>query len=202
MAVSLTVTVGGYDYGFDFEDQRIDIDATLSTISVEDLYDAIKSAQEDVVGVVYPTIALAEGKTSLGSGSYTYLTVILQGDWKFNSLKTSGFVIITGGNCVRSDGGMIVKENPLITYFNQTSQAGVLVESGTSGLTPTESATLSAIQSTMLTLSRWKSLFFKRTNTVSGGKVTQYVAGDVSEEQVTVAVAYDGDDIPTSETPS
>jgi hypothetical protein len=195
----LTITYGGFDYGFFFTDQRIDVDATLTTIQVIDLYEVIKLAQETEVGISFDTIANGEGRTPLQGSDSTYLTVILFDNWRLNSLKTSGYIVVTGGNLVREDQGLPVQPNPLVTAYIQTSQAGVLVETGTSGLTPVESQALLNIYQEMLTKERYKSLQFNRENTVEDQRITSYVAGDESEEEVEIAVTYDNDNIPIKE---
>lgn len=195
----LTINYNGYDYEFYFVDQRIDVDATLTTVQVIDLYEVIKLAQETEVGINFPTIANGEGRTPLGSVDSTYLTVILYDNWRLNSLKTSGYIVVTGGNLVRDDQGLPIQPNPLVTSYIQTSQAGVLVETGTSGLTPTESQALSNINEEMLTRDRFKSLYFNRENTVENQKIVGYVAGDPEEEEIEIAVTYNTDDIPISE---
>lgn len=143
MSVALTITIDGYDYGFDFEDKRIDIDATITDLDVSDLWTAIKKAQEHELGIIYPLIADAEGLTTLENSIKTYLTVSLRSTWEINTLKTSGKFTVKGGNLVRADEEDPFRDNPLITYINNLSQAGVVAETGVSGLTPEESTLLS-----------------------------------------------------------
>ena len=146
MTVIYTATIGGYDYGFDFADQRIDIDAALSSVVVGDLWDAIQEAQADVVGMPYSQIATAEGLTTISTGITTYLTVTLLDSWELNTLLSSGKFQVAGGNLVRDDEADPFRDNPLITYINNLSQAGVVAETGISGLTPEESTNLAAIK--------------------------------------------------------
>lgn len=207
MAAAYTSTINGYDYDFDYEDQRIDVDASLTTIPVVDVYDAIKEAQANLIGIVYPVIAHAEGLTDLDESIQTYITVILQDNWALNSLKSSGFVIINGGNLVRSDSGLIVRENPLITYFNQTSQAGVVFTIATgSGLSTEEHNQLLSIPTETITESRFVDLTFNKTNTIEGTetskRITSYKAGTVDGSEIDVNVTYDSEDeyaLPESE---
>lgn len=149
MAVIYTATVDGNSYGFDFVDKRIDIDASLSSVSVGDLWDAIQDAQASTEGIPYDEIATAEGLTTLSTGVSTFLTVAFNSTWEINTLLSSGKFEVNGGNLVRVDNDDPFRDNPLITYINNLSQAGVvaIAETGTSGLTPSESAQLSAIAS-------------------------------------------------------
>jgi len=126
MPVIYTATVGGKDYGFDFADKRIDIDATVLSVSVGDLWDAIQEAQAATEGMAYDQIATAEGLTTLSTGITTFLTVTLLTTWEINTLLSSGKFEVAGGNLVRDDEDDPVRDNPLITYINNLSQAGVV----------------------------------------------------------------------------
>ncbi len=126
MSVDYTATIDGKDYGFDFEDTRIDIDATLDTLEVEDLYEAIKDAQGSEQGMAYNTIANGEGLATLSAGIQTFLTVTLLSTWEINTLKSSGKFEVRGGNLIRQDGSDPFRDNSSITYIAFLSQAGVL----------------------------------------------------------------------------
>ena len=161
MPVNYTATIDGKTYGFDFEDQRIDIDATIDVLDVINLYESIKDAQSSDAGIVYGTIANAEGLASLSTGIKTFLTVSLLGFWEINTLKTSGKFEVIGGNLIRADGADPFRDNSLITYIAFLSQAGILAETGTSGLTTAESETLTNLNtkiSTTLTHARAASM--------------------------------------------
>lgn len=138
MAVSLTVSVDGNDFGFDFSDFRIDIDSAIDSLQVGDLWAAIKLAQADQTGIVYEVIAASEGETALSVGVATFLTVKLFDQWEVNTLKSSGKFEVKGGNLVKSNGDDPFVDNPLITYINNLSQAGVIatIETGVSGVVP------------------------------------------------------------------
>lgn len=146
MAIIYTVTLGGKEYGFDFEDQRIDIDATIATLDLGDLYTAIKEAQASEVGIAFNVIARGEGLSPLSASIKTFLTISLQDSWELNSLKTSGKFEVSGGNLIRADGADPFRDNSLITYIAYLSQAGVVAETGVSGLTAEESAKLDAVK--------------------------------------------------------
>lgn len=135
MAVTYTATVSGLTYGFDFIDQRIDVDALITKCEVTNLWTAIKEAQASVEGIVYPQIATAEGLTALSTGISTFLTVSLLEGWELNTLKSSGKFEVAGGNLVRADEADPFRDNPLITYLNNLSQAGVVADGGGGGST-------------------------------------------------------------------
>lgn len=126
MAVIYTAILEGYQYGFDFADQRIDVDVTLSSVKVVNLWTAIKEAQAWSGGIVYSNIATAEGLTTLSTGISTFLTVELLENWEVNTLQSSGKFEVKGGNLVRADEADPFRDNPLITYINNLSQAGVV----------------------------------------------------------------------------
>lgn len=144
MAVIYTATVNGKTYGFDYEDQRIDVDATVDTMLVTDLWTAIKEAQAVTQGISYNKIARGGGTDTLGTGVTTYLTVTLLDNWEVNTLKSSGKFEVTGGNLIRDDEADPFRDNPLITYIAFLSQAGIAtqIETGVSGLTAEESTRL------------------------------------------------------------
>ena len=149
MAVIYTVTVSGKEYGFDFADQRIDIDATIDSMLVGDLWLAVKFVQSTIQGMAYDRIATGSGSDTLGTGVETFLTVTMLDNWEISSLKPSGKFEVTGGNLIREDQEDPFRDNPLITYIAYLSQAGIAthIETGVSGLTPAESAQLDRINS-------------------------------------------------------
>lgn len=148
MAVSVTINVNGFSYGFDFFDFRIDIDAGITILSVTDLWTAIKDAQDEPAGIDNDPIANAEGLTDLSPGIATFLTLRLNDPWEINTLRSSGSFSVVGGNLTRADGSDPFRDNPLITYINNLSQAGVVATVSTgSGLSSEQDATLTAINS-------------------------------------------------------
>lgn len=189
MGVSFTATVDGKTYGFDFEDQRIDIDATVDSMVVGNLWTAIKEAHEDSQGIVWPKIADGGGSDTLGTGIETYLTVTLLENWEVNTLKTSGKFEVGGGNLIREDQADPFRDDPAITYIAFLSQAGIAttVETGVSGLTPAESAQLSGT----LREDRFKLLNFNKEVTRDGNdKIGSY---GVNNGEFDVNVTYDED---------
>ena len=191
MAVDYTATIDGKSYGFDFEDQRIDVDATIDVLNVVDLYEAIKDAQGSLAGMTYATIADAEGLASLSAGIKTFLTVSLRTAWEVNTLKTSGKFEVSGGNLIRADGADPFRDNSLITYIAFLSQAGIQSESGVSGLTTAESETLTTLNALIDELHKVHGLSAGNPMTVTptsrtAGSISQTISGD-GETTTTVA---------------
>jgi hypothetical protein len=171
MAVAYTTTVGGFEYGFDFEDRRIDIDERINRLGVGNLYTAIKEAQASPVGIVYPGIAEASGLDQLSEGISTFITVKLI-DWEINTLKVTGKFEVAEGNLIRSDGQDPFRDNPLITYINFISQAGVRATFSTgSGLSAEQDARLMAIPTVTLQADERSHLLAIPTTGGGGGAV-------------------------------
>lgn len=146
MAVSFTTTIGTTDYGFDWVSKVIEIEAAVTDVSAADLKLAIHDAQDGTEGMSFDQIANFGNPVVLTASSSTFLNVILLSTWKILSLSTSGTLTVGDGNVVSlADGIDIFSDNPLVTYVNNTSAAGVLVESGVSGLTAGEAAQLAEL---------------------------------------------------------
>lgn len=143
MADMLTVTVGTTDYTFDWIDQHIHIEALVTSISADDLKTAIHDAQDDEIGVPYPPIADFYNPVQLTPTSKTFLNVVLREQWRIESFSTSGTLVVGDGNVVNVNNGIdIFVPNALVSMVNNTSQAGVLVTGGGSGLSAAESLQL------------------------------------------------------------
>ena len=98
--MSVLVTVNGIDFTFRFDAQVIDVDNSVVTLDVYDLWVAIRTAAGGAVGMAYPPIARAGGLDTLDSvqNIQTFITVTLFDNWEVNSLKVGGKVTLTGGN--------------------------------------------------------------------------------------------------------
>lgn len=125
MAIAFTTTVNTYSYEFDFALQYIYIDATLDAGEVEDLYTAIKEAQESESGMASDVIASGSGLDELDPGISTFLTVRLFDEWEIRSKKVSGKFVFKGGNIVKDNGKDPFYEDGSISYIAFFSQAGI-----------------------------------------------------------------------------
>lgn len=147
MSVIYTTTVGSIDFGFDWEDQEIEIDSTTVELSAVDLKTAIKMAEGSEIGIVFPGVADFGNPVTLTAAASTFLTVILRDQWRILSMRTSGTFTTGEGNVVNVNNGIdIFAENPQVSGINNISSAGVLVETGVSGLTSSEAANLLLIK--------------------------------------------------------
>lgn len=130
MAVTHTETVNGTDYGFDFDDQEIEVEAGVASSSAADLKEAIRAAEASVVGIVWPDIVDTANPVVLTASTSTFLVNKLLDMWKILSLSVSGTFTVEDGNTVSdADGIDIFAPNVNVTLVNNTSAAGVLVQS-------------------------------------------------------------------------
>ncbi len=147
MAATFTTIIGSTIFGFDWVNQYIEIDASTTIVTAADLKLAIHDAQDQPEdGMPNNQIAKFSNPVVLTTTSSTFLVVKLLEQWKILPLATSGALVVQDGNTVNENTGIhIFAYNPLVTKVNNTSAAGVLVESGTSGLTSSESATITEL---------------------------------------------------------
>lgn len=143
MAAQQTVTVGTTDYEFDYTNSLISVENLVAEVTAADLKTATRTAEYTEVGIVFPDIVDTANPVTLTASASTFLVVILLDLWKIDSLSTSGTFTVGEGNVVHiTDGSDIFNVNALVAMINNISAAGVLVETGVSGLTAGEAAQL------------------------------------------------------------
>lgn len=146
MAIALTVTVGLTDYSFDWIAQEISIESGVTNITAADLKQAIGDAQDSTQGMSYNPICSNANPVTLTATSKTFLNVLLNDQWRIDSLSPSGPLTVGEGNVVNVNNGIdIFVNNPLVNFTNNTSAAGVLVQGLGSGLSPGEQSQLSDV---------------------------------------------------------
>lgn len=149
MAVEYVATVNGTDYGFDWVDQEIEVEAGVANIVADDLKDAIREAEATAVGMSYDDIMSGAGDPTIldpAQGIATDRSVILLSGWRVLSLSTTGTFTLGGGNIVNIVTGVdVLGQNTQITSINNVSQAGTRVSIG-SGLDTTQDANLTFIK--------------------------------------------------------
>lgn len=146
MADMLTVTVGTTDYTFDWIDQHIHIEALVTEVSAADLKTAIHDAQDAEVGIPFDPIADFFNPVTLTPTSSTFLNIVLRDQWRIESFSSSGTLVVGSGNVVNVNNGIdIFVPNALVSMVNNTSQAGVLVTGGGSGLSAAEALQLADV---------------------------------------------------------
>lgn len=84
----------------DHEQQLINITSPQDTLTCQELIDAIRTEEASASGIVYPQIATASGKESLGEGVYVGMTVNLIPPWQVKFWTGNYIAKVSGGNLV------------------------------------------------------------------------------------------------------
>jgi hypothetical protein len=97
---------------FDFTARQIQVQqARGSSLDIQDLINAVRTAEATEEGIQHPNIADAEGKASLGGGVTVGITVELVNNWQLKWYSDGVYqASISGGNLV---GG--ISDNPIAT---------------------------------------------------------------------------------------
>lgn len=135
-----TYTVPGKgDLKFYWVDKEIWADNAITTLTAQELIDAIREVEDSPIGILSPYIANATGKDTLGGDVATAITLTILDNWLIYSERGSGFFTIKDGNIVRHDATTPFKANVNITYQQVLFQGGVIttINSG-SGLSTDE----------------------------------------------------------------
>lgn len=117
--------------------------AEAQPLLIQDLVNAIRTEEASARGIAYDQILDATGKDDLGGGASTGITASLRSTWKIQFAAGAYQATITGGNLSDALSRVSNTGNPQVLVLS--SAAATLVETGTSGLTPEESAILSAL---------------------------------------------------------
>lgn len=182
MADMLTVTVGTTDYTFDWIDQHIHIESGVLEVTAADLKQAIGDAQDDPIGMPFDPISTNFNPVTLTATASTFLNVVLNDQWRIDSLASSGTLTVGNGNVVNVNNGIdIFAPNALVNMVNNTSQAGVLVQGTGSGL--------DAGQTTQL-LEIWRRLALDASN-----PLTNKSDGGIEATDIDITATPSGDDI-------
>lgn len=102
------------------------------------LVNAIRDEEASERGIAYDQIADATGKEDLGGGVQTGITLALRSTWKIEFAAGAYQATITGGNLADALNRVYNTGNPQVLVL--ASAAATLVETGVSGLTPSEAA--------------------------------------------------------------
>ncbi len=122
---------------FNYYTQIIDITSPQTTLDIQLLINAIRAAEFDNIGMVYPQIAEASGKTDLGGGVITGITLYLYPNWQIRFWEGNYTATITGGNITGGLGGQPIAYTPGVQILIIQSASSTLVF-GTGGLTQAE----------------------------------------------------------------
>lgn len=118
-------------FTFDFVLHLIQIDDGITSVDVDDLYDACKEAQASEEGILSDPIAYGSGLVDLGDGVKVGLTVELLGTWQIRFAEGTYIAKISGGNLVGGPGGDPVAYSAGVqTLLMQSAAATVVSLSG------------------------------------------------------------------------
>jgi hypothetical protein len=119
---------------FNYYTQIIDITSPQTTLDIQILLNAIRAAEYDTLGMAYPQIAEASGKSDLGGGVITGITIFLFPNWQIRFWEGSYTATITGGNLIGGLNGQPIAYTPGVQIIIVQSASSTLVF-GTGGLT-------------------------------------------------------------------
>lgn len=148
MSAAYIATVNGKDFGFDFVDQEIEVEAIVTDALAAELKVAIREAEASEAGIMYDQIGNMGNPVVLDPAGpiSTALTVILLDSWRILSLAASGTFTVAGGNTVNvATGADIFASNTSVDMINRLSQFGVIVPVG-SGLDVSQDQRLTRIE--------------------------------------------------------
>jgi hypothetical protein len=125
-------------FTFNFDTSLIDIDAGVTDIDCNVLYDAIKLAQASEEGILYDRIGKGSGLDQLGPGVQVGITVELLGSWQLNFAAGNYIARVAGGNLIGGPSGdPIAYSAGVQALLIQSANATVVSTSG-SGATAAE----------------------------------------------------------------
>ena len=116
------------------------------SITVQDLLDTCREAEDDLINMTYPPLATASGKDDLGGGDLTGITVkLLDALLAFEARPGPTFVkcVVGSGNLVAVDSsgvGVDPIENTAYTQVKVTLSVSAALIPGSSGATPSDIA--------------------------------------------------------------
>lgn len=134
---------------FSIPNTEIVMTSGQTNVSVQDIINAARLFESTFSMMGQDHTLDADGKANLGGGVFTEIVMFLRDPWTLRFAdEASAHTSVTGGTTLafESDG---VTPRPVTTNFALTinqSVSGTLVETETSGLTPAESAALTAIK--------------------------------------------------------
>jgi len=136
-------------FTFDFEAKVIALDIGITDVDCGDLYDAIKLAQAEQEGILYPAIASGSGLVDLGPGVAVGLTVELLGDWQLQFAAGNYIARVAGGNLVGGPSGDPIAYTAGVQTLLIQSAASTVVTS--SGAVPTPAQNAAAVWASLMT---------------------------------------------------
>ena len=171
----------------DFDQQLVFVEAPQVTLTCQELINVIRNAEASEEGICFDQIATASGKEDLGGSVYVGLTVNLLEPCQVKFWPLAGVAKVAGGNLVGGIGGDPVAYTAGVQVLLIQSAAGTIVETGTSGLTPEESAQLNEIGAK--TTDVYRSAFNRRRHDKDANTITLF-----DDDGLTPHTVFDAND--------
>ncbi|MEW6487653.1 MAG: hypothetical protein AB1578_07035 [Thermodesulfobacteriota bacterium] len=155
---------------FDFDNALIEVTEPQTAVAVQDLIHAIRDAEESDAGIVWPQIARASGKESLGGDVSVGITVELLGDWQLHFWEGNYIAKVAGGNLVGGPAGDPIAYSAGVQVLLIQSAASTVVAVG-SGVTEGDKTEIvarvwehaSAVSLAARVLALWREFWAKKT---------------------------------------
>jgi len=136
--INIAVPAKG-DLEFDFSTSIITADTNIDALTAQELANALRDAEDELIATQYDKIADMSGKNTLEAGILTGIVIELLG-WLITSAKTSGSFILQSGTIIETNAGTnCFASNPLVNQINLAQVGSTIVEGA---LTSDESTTL------------------------------------------------------------
>jgi hypothetical protein len=124
-------------FQFNYHTQIIDVLSPQVDVDLNQLTNAIRTAEHDWIGMAYPKICEASGKDNLGGGIYTGIVLYLYPNWQLRFWEGSYTATIRGGNILGGLNYQPIAYTPGVQVQVIQSASSTLVY-GTGGLTEAE----------------------------------------------------------------
>ena len=130
----------------DWDEQLIKITSPTTEVDAQTLHDFIEDQMATPEGMCYGDIIQPEGKVEdpVNPGVYSQIIIILNSPWQIQFWGGSGYTRIYGGKLVGGLADEVIKASGTagdVTVL-ESPVDGLTVQSGVSGLTPSESTQL------------------------------------------------------------
>lgn len=132
--IYITVPTKGY-LEFDFTNSLITAEDTINVLTAQELANAARNAEDELMALNYPQIVSMAGKTEINpAGLFTGIVIELLG-WFIVSDKTSGSFTVQDGTVIKTGAaGNIFAANNLVTQQNILEVGGTITVVEVSGI--------------------------------------------------------------------
>jgi len=112
---------------FNFNTSLITAEDTIDTLTAQELANAIRDAEDDLIAETFKGIASMDGKTDIGNSVYTGIVIELLNDWMIVSAKTSGAFTLVDWTVIKTGlAWQVFAANPAVTQINTMTQSGAI----------------------------------------------------------------------------